>query len=50
MSISFHLIHGLSFGIEHVSKDIEEDIFESCIVADFAFVRCIIGVGDFDNE
>ena len=38
--IGFGLINGLKFGIEHVTGD-EEDVFESMIEVDFAFLRFV---------
>lgn len=50
MQFSFSLISGISIGIEHVSPIPEEGLFNSCIVIDLAFIRCIIEIGDFSEE
>lgn len=49
MNISCHLIHGLNFGIEHISKDLEAGIDETCILVDLGLLRLCIGMGDDDE-
>ena len=47
MNITFDLIHGLAFGIEYVSKDLDQEIDESIIIIEFACVRAIFWTGDY---
>ena len=49
MQVTFELIHGLCFGIEHVSKNDEEMIDESVIILEIGFFRWLIWLGDYDS-
>lgn len=49
MEVTFDLINGLCFGIEYVGKDLDQDIDESVVVVEFAFLRAIIWLGDYDE-
>lgn len=48
MNVTFDFINGLCFGIEYIGKDLEEDIDESVIIVELAFVRAIIWTGDYE--
>lgn len=54
MTITFDFINGLCFGLQFVSKDTEDlddprAITESVILIHFAFIECIIWLGDSDE-
>lgn len=42
MELTFDIINGLSFGIEYVSADPEDDLPNSCVIIDFACFRWIL--------
>lgn len=48
MDVTLDFINGLSFGIEYIGKDDENEVDESAVVIDVACVRCIIWLGDFE--
>lgn len=49
MDFTLDLINGMVFGIEFVSKNLDRDIDESCVIIEFACLRGILWLGDFDE-
>jgi energy-converting hydrogenase Eha subunit F len=49
MDLTFEVINGLCFGIEYVSKDLDEDLEESVIIIEIACFRWILWMGDCEE-
>jgi hypothetical protein len=49
MGLTFEVINGLGFGLEHISKDLEDEIDESVIVVTFLCFRWIIWLNDLEE-